>query len=762
MPSRHTRTRSSIPTPQALSRLARPHTLTPLALTPLAVCLMAVPAWAQAQEQAQQQAPAAAAAAPATQAAASEPAALPAIVVKGQASRATTQGTNAYTTGQAGTATPLGLSLRDTPQSASVLTQQRIEDQGMRTVMDAVDQTTGVSVHRFETNRADFTSRGFKVASLMIDGVPTTWDSTWSAGEVFGSLALYDRVEIVRGATGLTSGTGDPSAAINLVRKRATSKTLTGSAELGVGSRNERRALADLSTPLNDSGSVRARVVAEVERKDSFIDLKQDASKTLYATLTADLTPRTQLSVGLSRQSIDGDAPMWGGLPYWYADGSRASWPRSKTTAARWARWDSTYDNAFADLEHRFDNGWKARLSASWGDRDGDTPLLYLYGAPDRSTGLGLNTWPGWYRTQTQQSDASLSASGPFRLGGRTHEAGVGYAVQKNTFHADSRSAALGTAGDFNAWDGSYAEPAWSDWAFYRRDRTEQQAAYGVVRLNLADPLRVILGARITQYEKTGYDASGAALYRLKASDQITPYVGALFDLNDSWSLYASYTDIFQPQQLRDVSGRYLDPVLGKSTEAGIKGELLGGRLHAALSVFRIRQDKLGQATGQLVTGSSLEKAYVATEGATSQGFELEVSGELQPGWNVGAGYTDYRLEDAQGKAINTFYPRQLLRLFTAYRLPGSWQVLTVGGGVNWQSRTWTAATNPLGVAATIEQKAYALVELMARYQISRQWSAQVNVHNLLDQTYYGLFDAFGQITYGEPRSITASLRYTF
>ena len=715
----------------------RPHRLKPIGVGVLLALQGA--AWAQADE--------------------APEASLPAVVAKEQAPRATTEGTRSYTTRQAGT----GLPLRDTPQSASVVTQQRIEDQALRTVLDVVDNATGVSARRFETNRVDFSSRGFQVRNLMIDGVPTTWDTTWSAGEAFGSLAPYDRVEIVRGATGLTSGTGDPSAAINLVRKRADSRTFSGSAELGVGRWDQRRGMVDLSAPLNDSGSVRARVVGEYQRSDSWIDLKRDESKTLYATLSADLTPRTRLSVGLSRQDSDTDSPMWGGLPYWHADGSLADWPRSKTTAARWARWDSEHETLFADLEHRFGNGWKARASLNRGDRQGDTPLLYMYGAPDRVTGLGLNTWPGWYRNRTRQDDVGLNVSGPWRLAGRVHEAGFGYAYSKNRFNADSRTAPFGVAGDFNAWDGSYPEPDWSPWAFYQKDRTEQHAAYGVVRLNVADPLRVILGARVTNYEKTGVDADGSTLYRMKFARELTPYVGAIYDLNDTYSFYASHTGIFQPQRLRDINGRYLDPVVGKNTEAGIKGELLDGRLNAALAVFRIEQDKLGQATALDVPGGSPgEKAYVESQGATSKGFEIEVTGELQPGWSVSAGYTQFRVKDAAGADVNTIYPRKLLRLFTAYRLPGAWSALTLGGGVNWQSRTWTGATNPLGAPARIEQDAYALVNLMARYDINAQWTAQLNVSNLLDKKHYGLFDAFDQISYGEPRNVSLSLRYKF
>ncbi len=690
---------------------------------------------------------------------------LPATVVKAQAPKATTEGSRSYTAAQAATATPLGLSLRDTPQSVSVVTQQRIEDQGLRTLLDVIDNVVGLSVHRFETNRVSFISRGFKVTSLMVDGVPTIWDTTWTAGETMSSLALYDRVEVVRGATGLTSGTGEPSAAVNKVRKRAASKTLTGTAELGLGRWDQRRGMVDVSTPVNESGSVRARLVGEYQASDSWIDWKQDQATTLYGTLSVDLTSSTLLSYGFTRQGNDSDGAMWGGLPYWYTDGTRADWPRSKTTAARWTRYDSTYEDVFADLEHRFDNGWKARASASRSDRDGDTRLLYMFGAPERSTGLGMGTWPGWYDTQTRQDNLGLSLNGPWQAAGRTHEASIGYAYTRQRFHAENRAAALGSAGDFKQWDGAYPQPDWSPWSFYQSDRTEQQAVYGLVRLNVADPLRVILGSRVTNYERTGRDAGGRS-YRMNYDREVTPYIGAIYDLNDHYSAYISHTDIFQPQQVRDITGRYLDPILGKSTEAGVKAELLDGRLNASFALFNIKQEKLGQAT-TLDLPAELspkpgEKAYVESRGATSKGFEFEVSGEVQPGWSVAAGYAQFRLKDANGDDLNTIYPRKLLRLFSAYQLPGAWQALTLGGGVTWQSRTWTEALNPAGALDRVEQKPYALVNLMARYQIDKQWSAQVNVSNLFDKTSYGLFDAFDQITYGEPRNITATLRYKF
>lgn len=686
---------------------------------------------------------------------------LPEIEVTVQTLGESTEGTGSYTTGKTRTATPLGLSLRDTPQSVSVVTQQRIEDQNLLNITDAINNVTGVSVNQYETNRAHFTARGFNINTLMIDGVPTTWAQPWSSGEVLTSLAIYDRVEVVRGSTGLTTGAGDPSAAINLVRKRATSKELTGTAELGFGSWNDRRVMVDVSTPINEARTVRARVVGEYADRDSYIDLLENENRTVFATVEADLTPDTLLSAGVSRQQNDTRGAMWGGLPVWYSDGTRTNWDRSKSTSADWVRWDSVYENYFASVEHRMANDWRLKATYSYGDRDADSYLLYMLGAPDQTTGLGMFTWPGSYKVNTRQEDVALQTSGPFDFLGRTHELAVGYIHSQQRFNANSRAATGGAAPNFNTWDGSYPEPAWGPLAFYESGKTTQEAVYGAARFRVLDPLQLILGARVTDYEKEGLTTS--ASYMMKFNGEVTPYAGVIYDINENYSLYASYTDIFQPQQRRDINGNYLDPIVGKSTEAGVKGEFFGGALNASVAVFRIKQDNLAQSTGVNIPGTTPpETAYRAAEGATSQGFEFDLAGELAPGWNASIGYTKFSAEDADGKDINTIYPRELFRLFTTYQFPGAWNALTVGGGVNWQSKTYTEAENPLGVVERIEQDDYALVNLMARYDFSKQLSAQLNINNVLDEKYYGMFEAYSQFTYGAPRNAMLSMNYKF
>lgn len=695
--------------------------------------------------------------------------------VEVQAQKVTDNG--AYTIGATRTATPLDMSLRETPQSVSVITQQRIIDQNLLSITDVANNVTGVSVNQYETHRGGFTARGFDIDNLQVDSIPTTWNQAWSSGEVMGSLAQYDRVEVVRGATGLMTGAGNPSAAINLVRKRASSKQLAGSAEVTVGRWDKRRVMADVSTALNESGSVRGRVVGEYIDSDSWVQYVKNNEHTFYATVEADLTSATKLTAGFSRQQISPEGSMWGGLPYRYSDGTPTNWDRSKTTGAPWTRAASAANNTFVELDHSFANGWDLRATYTRGERDGDSHLLYLSGVPDRATGIGLGSFPNSYLTHSVQNDFSLHASGTFELGGRQHDAAFGYLHAKNDFNSDNRAPSYpnipGVApgagpdvGDFNNWNGAaYPEPTWAAPSFYEASELTQQGLYGMARFALSDTLKLVLGARLTNYEKEG-GGLWSAPYRLKYTNEITPYAGLVFDLNDRYSLYASYTDIFQPQNLKDVSSNLLDPIVGESSEVGIKGEFFDRRVNAALAVFYIKQDKLGQPAGVFQPGDSGvigEAYYRAADGATSKGIEIDISGELAPGLNASLGYSIYRAEDAAGNGFNTIYPRGLLRTYATYRLPGEWSKLSIGGGVNYEGRTWTVDPGvPAGVNGLILQKSYALVNLMARYEFSKQLSAQLNFNNVTDRNTFAMFAAYNQITYAAPRNASLTLRYRF
>ncbi len=682
---------------------------------------------------------------------------------------AVTEDTQSYTTPAARTATPLSMSLRETPQSVGVVTRQRIDDQKLQTINDVVNNATGISMNRYETDRGQINARGFQLNSLMVDGVPTIYEQPWSSGEIFSSLAMYDRVEVVRGANGLMTGAGDPSASLNMVRKRASSRELKGSLDISAGSWDTYGTLGDLSMALNEAGTVRARLVGELNDGNSWIDKKGSRRETFYGTLDVDLTPDTTLWFGASRQENDSDSPSWGGLPIWYSNGVEADWSRSKSISADWSKWDTSYESYFANLEHRFANDWRARLGYTYGKREGDSYLVYPNGFPNPETGqleLPGNKAPfagysgGSYKTRSTQDDYYLQVDGPVQLFGRSHDLAFGYSYSKQDFTAQTRGYLPIGNFDFNSVGGSVPEPAWQPLSRYGDSDTLQAGAYAAMRLNPADDLKVILGARDSRYRKNSDDIYTAPS-TVDAGHELTPYAGVIYDLTENLSAYASYTEIFLPQSVRGIGGQQLEPIVGESYETGLKAEFLDGRLNASAAVFQIKQNNLGQNTGAFIPGTANEYAYDSAD-VTSKGFEVEVSGELAPDWNASLGYTQFDVEDANGDAANTLYPTKLLRTFTTYRLPGMFNRLTLGGGVNWQDTVYTYAANPADEPEKFEQGAYALVNLMARYDITDNLSAQLNVDNLTDEKYFDIFDAYGAMTYGAPRSVTASAKYHF
>ena len=239
------------------------------------------------------------------------------------------------------------------------------------------------------------------------------------------------------------------------------------------------------------------------------------------------------------------------------------------------------------------------------------------------------------------------------------------------------------------------------------------------------------------------------------------PYAGLLYDINDTYTAYVSYTEIFNPQAYQDRNGEWLPPLEGKAYEAGIKAEFLDGMLNASAAVFQIDQDNVAQTdTGYMVPGTP-DQAYYAAQGTRSRGYELELTGRITEAWNIAGGLSHWTARDGNGNAIQTNQPRTLVRVFTTYRLPGQFNKLTIGGGVNWQSKIYTIASGPNGDEA-VSQGSYALANLMARYQFNRNLSAQLNVNNLFDKKYYSQIGFYNQGAWGAGRTAMLTMRYQY
>jgi outer membrane receptor for ferric coprogen and ferric-rhodotorulic acid len=664
------------------------------------------------------------------------------------------------------TATGLGLSVRETPQSVTVITQQRMRDQNLTTIGDIVRNTAGVSLIEVDDVRNVFNARGFEIKNYQIDGVPLSWSLAGDSGETLADVSIYQRVEIVRGATGLRTGAGDPSASINLVRKHADARAFGGSLTASLGSWDKRLIEADIGGGLK-GGAVRGRLVAKYENRDSYFARQTTEKNVLYGVVEADLTPATLVRAGASRQETTPNASFWGALPTFYTDGGLTRLPVSTNTAPDWAYWDTTNTNYFVNAEHRFANDWRLSFNYNRLINKQSSQLLYLFGSIDRATGAGLATWPYKSDGRTAQDSFDLQLHGGYSLFGREHEFTVGglhsRQVSDVVYYDPSGPSAFAPATSLYTWDGRFPQPTFAATPTqYTDNKTEQTGVFAATRLSLTDKLKVIGGARLSSWKRSGVNGGTAEAY--KADDVVIPYLGALYDLTSSHRLYASYTEIFQPQNVRDIAARTLDPIVGKAFEAGLKSAFLNDRLQSSVAVFKIQQNGLGQPTGAMVPGTSPpEQAYAPADGAESTGFELELLGGVTPNWNISASYAQFQVEDAKGAKVNTDQPRKSFSLFTTYAFDGSLKGLTVGGGVSWRDTIYSLATNPVtGSPARVEQKAFALVNLMARYAVTDRLAVQANVENLLDKTYYSQISYFSQYRYGAPRNFTVSLTQRF
>lgn len=677
------------------------------------------------------------------------------VVVKGERAEG-------YSVRRTSAGTRFDLTPREIPQSVSIISHQRIEDQNLDDIIDVLANTTGVTSTQSDSERTEFYARGFYIDSYQFDGLPTQMVQNWSYGDSGLDLALYDRVEVVRGATGLLSGAGNPSASVNLIRKHADSAELAGSVSVNVGSWGRTRTTVDVGSALNTSGTVRGRVIGSYLDTDAQMD-RYNQHKTLgYAVIDADLTPDTQLSVGYDYQQKRANGATWGGFPMLFSDGSATGYDESFNASPNWTYWDTTSKRAFATLQHAFSNGWKFKVGATHDETKADDKLFYpayndwTSGASffDRSTGTGISPSAGFYNTERKVNAVDGYIDGPFRLFGREHQfmAGLSYNKREYANYGDYQIGGPGQSWDpftsYLGWTGDISEPNWNPLALASEGTITQKAGYMATRLSLADPLKLIVGARYTDWKSEGEGAD-------RSHKVTTPYAGLVLDINDTFSTYAAYTEIFQPQTLKDRNGSYLDPVDGKSYEVGVKGTWFDNRLNASLAVFRIEQDNVGQATGEPVQGSQNEFAYRAARGTVSRGFEFELNGELAPGWNATFGASRYVAKDANDADINTNLPQTALKLFTSYT-PQSLQALTVGGGANWQNRIYYAVP----AYGRIEQNGYALVSAFVRYRISPEFSVQANLNNLLDKQYLSQINGYG--AYGDGRNGSLTFTWSF
>ena len=671
---------------------------------------------------------------------------LPTITVVANTDTPVTELTGLYTAKATTASTGLTLSLKETPQLVSVITRQQMEDQNLTQLTDVVAQAAGLTINQggnIGSDNSPIYARGQQVDNYLLDGVKLL--SSYS--NIFQSqdTALFDRVEIVRGANGLMTGAGTASASINMVRKKPL-QDFKASVSASAGSWDTSRTDIDVSTPLNQMGNVRGRGVLAYQDGNSYIDRYSEERKVAYGVIEADLTDRTKASLGVSYQQIDISGIARGGLPSYYNDGTLINWSRSDSAAASWAYSNRATTGYFADIEHQFNEYWKLKgtVARTITASDEVVGYTYSYAGIDKQTGAGAMLYATRWDYEPTQDLFNLTLNGSFDLFNQTHDVIIGTTYTKSENERPTYSGwNNGMSWDGNldnifSWNGNNPNrPATQIDGWYGSDETSK-SVFGAMRLKPTDDLAVILGARVEDWQRIKKDHSNTSntteITSQEENGEVIPYISLTYDLTDHWTTYASYTNIFLPQDKKTITGSYIDPLTGNSTEFGIKGEFFDKQLNVGAAIYQTKEDNKAIALDIPSTDGST--VYRAESGTKSRGIELEATGKITNLWQISASFSRNLSQDSNGDTLNSNIPDNTAKLFTTYTLPYLNEALTIGGSLRWQSKIYSDETRP-NFVDTFTQNSYTLVDLMARYKINDNLLLNFNLNNLFNEKYH-------------------------
>ncbi|WLG21686.1 TonB-dependent siderophore receptor [Pseudomonas sp. FP1154] len=693
---------------------------------------------------------------------------LGATTVKAQELVATTEGSKSYTSN----AVTIGKgthTLKEIPQSITVMTRKQMDDQNLVNLKDAVNQTTGIVGLQGVGQGMILSSRGFQIDDWQYDGVPILRNNYSLGNWATQDLIFFDRLEIMRGASGLLQGTGSPGGAVNLVRKRgqnAPTVTLTGKA----GSWDHYGLQLDAGGPLNQAGNIRGRIVVDEDQSNSFVDHAWSKTHSLYGALDVDLSEDTTLGFAVSQSNGESRGNIRG-LPR-YADGRMPDVSRSTYTGARWNRSEIDVTTLYADLEHRFNEDWAFKVGAVHMSEDNQAKNQRV----QRGGGLlpdGSGVQYADFLTDFQSTKVGLDMNLTGKFEALSMEQEVMLGGNYSQLETDDRYARTFNNTSDSIFDIDNDRPdisydsliaAGGQGTLSKYD-IRQKGVYGTWRVKPVDDLTLVLGSRVSWYDysyksKTENSAgiTGNAPSTGTETGVVTPYAGIIYDLSREWAVYASYTDVFQPQTNRDANGSVLKPIVGTNYEVGLKGELMDGRVNTSLAIFRY--DHENRAINDGGSGCGGSGCSVASGKVRSQGIDAEISGEVIDNLQLFAGYTyntTKYLEDPdnEGSIFSTWTPKHMLRVWGNYQFTGDWSRVSTGLGFTTQSHTMVYDYDR-------EVPGYTVWNARVGYQLTSEIALAVNANNLFDKTY--ITSAYNQLNgnnnFGDPRNLMFSVTY--
>ena len=665
-----------------------------------------------------------------------------------------------YVEPNATTATRIDTPLRDVPQSIQVIPQEVLEDQQVIRLNDALRNVSGVTPAGNDPRGQRFNVRGFNDTAQLRDGFRISSVGGQNIG--FQELANVEQIEVLKGPASILFGAVEPGGVINLVSEQPLREPFY---ELGfrLGNRGLLEPSLDFSGPLTEDGHLLYRLNALYRNENSFRDFNTDIERFFIApTIGWQISDRTDLT--LSLEYSDDQRPTDFGL---VADGDGVlDIPFDRNLGEPEDRLTAEFLRTGYRFEHRFSDNWKIRNGFNYINYD------------EQFTSAGLNLTGGVvgpngelfrnfqaFGSQQDIYELQTNVVGEFTTGSIEHTLLAGIDLFRRDVEDDPLQVDFTPLPPLNVFDPVYNQTARPDFdslpsVFENETRTDLLGVYLQDQVSFSDNLKLLAGFRYEAFEQN--TTSSSTFFPItspetrQTGDAFSPRMGLVYQPVEDVALFASYSRSFSPNTGTTIDGDILEPEEGEQFEVGVKAELLGDLLSINLAYFDITLQNV-----QTVDPNNLFSS-VATGEERSQGVELDVIGEILPGWNLVANYAyiDARItEDNTGLEGNRRFnvPNHNFNVWTTYDIQdGPLEGLGFGLGFNFVSERFGDNAN------SYELDSYFLTNASISYRRDN-WRAGLNIRNLFDVDYIESTPGNRLAAYpGEEFTITGSFSIEF
>lgn len=669
----------------------------------------------------------------------------------------TGEGQRNYQVPNASSATRTDTPIRDTPASIQVIPQQVIRDQQVVRIDEALNNVSAVGYKGAIDSRGyNFTIRGFDNAPVLRDGY-----RVYGTIQGFAETANLDRIEVLKGPASILYGDVQPGGVINLVSKQPLS-TPFYEVELQAGNRDFLRPRIDFTGPATRDGKILYRINALYQQNDSWRNYDTPFQRVSFApSLTWKISDRTSFNTFLEYLDDAGYADFGQVI----IGDTLAKVPPRRIPNSPDDSVTNKYLRVGYNLEHNLSDDWKIRNTFSYQNYQYDYSVLLLpFAFIPRTNLLGrvIGDQDGTYKVYSLQTNVV----GKFETGSIQHTLLAGVDLSRSEVNVISRGI-FGPRGlipfDIFAPNYNIIKPRESSLPLFSDNLVEGDrfGLYLQDQISLFDNKLILLaGLRYDTIEQTNTTVAPASTTEINQTDDaVTPRIGLVYHPIPELSLYGSYARSFNPNSATNILGEALDPEEGEGFEAGIKAELLDQKLAVTLAYFDLKKQNVAVADPQFLGFS------IATGEQRSRGVELDLAGEIMPGWNIIASYAYIDAEITKdsvpiniGSRLGNI-PKHSSSLWTTYEIQsGNLKGLGFGIGFNLVGERFG------GLPTSYRADSYFLTNAAIFYRTGK-WRLAINAKNLFDIEYVQSLSQNSRVRTnypGDPFTIIGSVSVEF